>query len=160
MARNDEIGLTTGTRDAAISIIGPGMRVVGDCETDGTLRIEGNVSGTVRAGKAVVVGKDGEVEGDIMTQDAIIGGRVNGKVTAESRLELQATCAIEGEIHARRVKLDEGGSINGSIHVGDIKKATSSPSSSGSSGASHSSSSSSGSSSSDSKTPAVASSRS
>jgi cytoskeletal protein CcmA (bactofilin family) len=163
MARNDEIAPTTGTRDAAISIIGPGMRVVGDCETDGTLRIEGNVSGTVRAGKAVVVGKDGEVEGDILTQDAIIGGRVNGKVTAESRLELQATCTIEGEIHARRVKLDEGGSINGSIFVGDIKKATTSSSTSSSSpsvpGSSSSSPGSSGSSSSSSKTPAVASSR-
>jgi cytoskeletal protein CcmA (bactofilin family) len=169
MARNDEIAPTTGNRDAAISIIGPGMRVVGDCETDGTLRIEGNVSGTVRAGKAVVVGKDGEVEGDILTQDAIIGGRVNGKVTAESRLELQATCTIEGEIYARRVKLDEGGTINGSIHVGEIKKATtpSSAASSAPSGSSSSSSSSSpggssgssGSAGSSSKSPAVASSR-
>ena len=128
MARNDEIAPTTGNRDAAISIIGPGMRVVGDCETDGTLRIEGNVSGTVRAGKAVVVGKDGEVEGDIVTQDAIIGGKVSGKITAESRLELQATCTVEGEVFARRVKLDEGGTINGSIHIGEIKKTTSSPS--------------------------------
>jgi len=128
MARNDEIAPTPGSRDSAISIIGPGMRVVGDCETDGTLRIEGNVEGTVHAGKAVVVGKEGQVDGDIVTQDAIVGGRVNGKLTAESRLELQATCTVEGEIHARRVKLDEGGTVNGSIHIGDIKKSTSSPS--------------------------------
>jgi len=163
MARNEEFGQpTTGTRDAAISIIGPGMRVIGDCETDGTLRIEGNIEGTVRAGKAVVVGKDGKVEGDIVTQDAIIGGHVNGKVTAESRLELQATCTVEGEIHARRVKLDEGGTVNGSIQIGDIKKSSSSMSSSSSSSASTSMSSSSDSSSgssSKSESPAVASSR-
>jgi cytoskeletal protein CcmA (bactofilin family) len=166
MARNEEFGPTTGTRDAAISIIGPGMRVVGDCETDGTLRIEGNVEGTVRAGKAVVVGKEGRVEGDILTQDAIIGGSVNGKVTAESRLELQATCTVEGEIHARRVKLDEGGTVNGSIQIGEIKKSSSSLSSSSSSSSSSSGSMSSGgssdsssSSSSKSGTPAVASSR-
>ena len=66
--------------DNVISIIGPGMRVVGDCETDGTLRIEGVVEGTVRAAKAVVIGKDGMVKGDVLTQDAIIGGRVNGTV--------------------------------------------------------------------------------
>jgi cytoskeletal protein CcmA (bactofilin family) len=97
------------------------MRVVGDCETDGTLRIEGKVEGTVKAAKAVVIGKDGVVEGDVITQDAIVGGRVNGKVVAESRLELQATCFVEGEIRARRIKLDEGGQVNGSVHIGEIK---------------------------------------
>jgi cytoskeletal protein CcmA (bactofilin family) len=109
------------SRDNVISIIGPGMRVVGDCETDGTLRIEGTVDGTVRAGKAVVIGKDGVVNGDVATQDAIIGGRVTGAVIAESRLELQATSIIEGEIRARRIKLDEGGRVNGTVYTGEIK---------------------------------------
>jgi cytoskeletal protein CcmA (bactofilin family) len=108
-------------RDNVISIIGPGMRVKGDCETDGTLRIEGTVEGTVRAGKAVVIGKDGVVLGDVTTQDAIIGGRVTGAVVAESRLELQATSLIEGEIRARRIKLDEGGRVNGTVHTGEIR---------------------------------------
>lgn len=108
-------------RDSVVSIIGPGMRVIGNCETEGTLRIEGTVDGTVRAGKAVVVGKDGEIHGDILTQDAIIGGTVKGTVVAESRLELQATCVIEGEIRARRIKLDEGGQVRGNVHVGDVK---------------------------------------
>jgi len=120
MARQDEV-LPAQPREGVISIIGPGMRVVGDCETDGTLRIEGKVEGTVRAAKAIVVGKDGIVEGDVITQDAIVGGRVNGKVIAESRLELQATCSVEGEIRARRIKLDEGGQINGSVYIGEIK---------------------------------------
>lgn len=108
-------------RDNVISIIGPGMHVTGDCETDGTLRIEGSIRGTVRAGKAVVIGKDGVVNGDVLTQDAIIGGRVTGAVVAESRLELQATCVIEGEIRARRIKLDEGGRVNGTVHTGEVK---------------------------------------
>jgi cytoskeletal protein CcmA (bactofilin family) len=134
MARPEE---TTATpRDSVISIIGPGMRVIGDCETDGTLRVEGRVEGMVRAGKAVVVGKDGSVHGDLITQDAIVGGRVDGTIVAESRLELQATCVVEGEIRARRLKLDEGGQISGTVQVGDIKTtspATASSSSSASS---------------------------
>jgi cytoskeletal protein CcmA (bactofilin family) len=106
----------------AISIIGPGMKIIGDCDTEGTLRIEGSIQGTVRAGKAVVIGKDGFVQGDISTQDAIIGGRVNGSVIADSRLELQATCIIDGEIRARRIKLDEGGRVNGTVHTGEVSK--------------------------------------
>lgn len=107
--------------ESVVSIIGPGMRVVGNCETEGTLRIEGIVEGTVRAGKAVVIGKDGRIEGDILTQDAIVGGNVKGTVVAESRLELQATCVIEGEIRARRIKLDEGGQVRGNVYVGEVK---------------------------------------
>jgi cytoskeletal protein CcmA (bactofilin family) len=103
----------------AISIIAPGTKVNGDVETDGTLRVEGTVEGMIRAAKAVVVGKDGVVIGDIATQDAVIGGRVTGTVVAESRLELQATCVIDGEIRARRVKLDEGGKVNGQVAMGD-----------------------------------------
>src|SRR5690554_2574820 len=101
MARNSSDNATPVGREGVISIIGPGMRVVGDCDTEGTLRIEGSVEGMVRAGKAVVVGKDGSVEGEITTQDAVIFGRVNGSIVAESRLELQATCTVEGQIHAR-----------------------------------------------------------
>jgi cytoskeletal protein CcmA (bactofilin family) len=107
-------------REGVISIVGPGMRIKGDCDTEGTLRIEGTVEGSVRAGKAVVVGKDGIVHGDINTQDAVIGGRVTGTVTAESRLELQATCIIDGEIRARRIKLDEGGKVNGKVAMGEL----------------------------------------
>ena len=105
--------------ESVISIIGPGMRVVGDCETDGTIRIEGIVEGSVRAGKAVVVGRDGVVSGDIATQDAVISGTVNGTLVADSRLELQATSRIEGDVRARRLQLEEGAIFNGTVHMGE-----------------------------------------
>lgn len=101
-----------------VSIIGPGMKIVGDCSSDGTIRVEGKVEGSVNAGKSVVVGKDGSVKGDISTQDAIIAGTVNGSVNAESRVELQSTCRVQGDIRSRRVKLDEGGQVDGQLHMG------------------------------------------
>lgn len=103
--------------EGAISLIAPGMSIVGDCETDGTIRIEGRVEGTIRAGKSVVVGRSGEVVGDIITQDAVISGRVAGNISADSRLELQSTCDIQGELRSRRVQLDEGAKFNGQLHM-------------------------------------------
>lgn len=109
---------TQGTApESVISIIGPGMKVVGDCETDGTLRIEGAVQGSVQAAKAVVVGKDGLVIGDISTQDAVISGRVEGSVTAHSRLEIQTSGRIDGEVHTPRFQLEEGAVFNGSVQM-------------------------------------------
>lgn len=104
--------------DKIISIIGPGMHIVGDCDTTDTIRIEGRVEGSVRAEKAVVIGKGGRVNGDIQTQDAVIAGMVRGALDVDSRLELQATCVIDGEIRATRLKLDEGGVVNGTVSIG------------------------------------------
>ncbi len=103
--------------ESVICIVGRGMKVVGDCHTDGTVRIEGTVHGSVQAGKAVVVGREGSVTGDIITQDAVISGSVSGTVVAESRLELQATCKIEGEVQTRRLQLEEGAVFNGSVKM-------------------------------------------
>lgn len=116
MARDREN--TTTPSESVISIIGPGMTIVGDIQTDGTIRVEGSVEGSIKAGKAVVVGKQGLVSGDITTQDAVISGRVEGTLVAASRLELQATCKIDGEVHTRRMQLEEGAVLNGSVHMG------------------------------------------
>lgn len=119
MARETSSGTPPET---VISIIGPGMTVVGDCQTEGTVRIEGVVEGSIRAGKAVVIGKQGKVRGDIFTQDAVVSGHVTGTLVAESRLELQATCQIDGEVRTRRMQLEEGAVLNGTVEMGEKKK--------------------------------------
>jgi cytoskeletal protein CcmA (bactofilin family) len=108
--------------EAVISIIGPGMKVVGDVQTDGTVRVEGTVEGSIRAGKAVVIGKQGAVKGDVQTQDAVISGKVSGTLIAESRLELQATCQIDGDVRTRRMQLEEGALLNGTVHMSESKR--------------------------------------
>jgi cytoskeletal protein CcmA (bactofilin family) len=104
----------------SISLIGPGMVVVGNVSTEGEVRVEGRVQGTLSAGRSVFVGKEGEVLGDITAEAAVIGGRVHGSVTAE-RLTLQATCEIEGEIrtHPHHLVLEEGAQFNGQVRMLD-----------------------------------------
>ena len=117
---------TTTPPESVISIIGAGMTLVGDTDTDGSLRVEGTIRGNVRAGKSVVVGKDGLVDGSVFTQDAVIAGRVSGGIHAESRLELQATSEVSGEIVAPRMQVEEGAQVQGQVAVGETAaKATS-----------------------------------
>jgi cytoskeletal protein CcmA (bactofilin family) len=105
--------------DGAISIVGAGMLVVGDIVTEGTVRIEGEVRGTVRAGKTVILGQGGVIEGDLVTENAVIGGSVRGTIVANQRLELQSTCVVEGHIKSRpeQLKLDEGARFTGQIEM-------------------------------------------
>lgn len=105
--------------EAGLSIIGTGMRVVGDITAEGVVKVEGTVVGTVRAGRQVLVAKGGEVEGDILTREAIIGGEVRGAIRAEERVELQITSVVHGDIATRRLLVQEGGEINGVIRMGE-----------------------------------------
>jgi cytoskeletal protein CcmA (bactofilin family) len=63
------------------------------------------------------------VIGDVQTQDAVISGRVTGTLVAESRLELQATCQIDGDVRTRRMQLEEGALLNGTVHMSESKRA-------------------------------------
>jgi cytoskeletal protein CcmA (bactofilin family) len=108
----------------ALSIIGPGTRVAGDITADGVVKIEGTVVGTIRAGRQVLVAKGGEVEGDIVTREAIIGGEVRGTVLAEERAEIQPSSVVHGDVTTRRLLVHEGGEVNGVLRMGETEAAT------------------------------------
>lgn len=114
-AKKKESGAGEG-RDV-VSVVGAGMEVEGDCRCEGSLRVDGRVKGTIRTGKSLVVGEDGEVEGGVHTQDAVIAGHVSGTVHAESRVELKEGCMVEGDIHSPSVRLEEGGRIDGELDM-------------------------------------------
>jgi cytoskeletal protein CcmA (bactofilin family) len=83
------------------------------------VKIEGTVVGTVRAGRQVLVGKGGEVEGDVISREAIIGGEVRGSIRADERIEIQSTSVVHGDVAAKRLLVQEGGEINGVVRMGD-----------------------------------------
>jgi cytoskeletal protein CcmA (bactofilin family) len=118
--------------ESALSIIGSGMRVVGDITAEGVVKIEGTVIGTVRAGRQVLVAKGGEVEGDVIAREAIIGGEVRGTVVAEERAEVQASSVVHGDITTKRLLVHEGGEINGVVRMGTPAPAAAESASSGS----------------------------
>lgn len=105
----------------ALSIIAAGTRIEGDIETDGVIRIEGRVEGSIRAARQVLIGRQGEVVGDIATREAVIGGRVQGTIHASERLEVQSTSTITGDIETCAIAVVEGGKINGTVRIADAR---------------------------------------
>jgi cytoskeletal protein CcmA (bactofilin family) len=103
---------------SGLSIIGVGMTIIGDVETDGVVKVEGHVRGAVRASLQILLSPGGIVEGDLETKEAIIGGEVRGTVRAEDRVEAQASSIILGDIITARIAIMEGGQVNGEIKMG------------------------------------------
>lgn len=104
--------------DPGLSIIAAGMRVEGELITDGVVKIEGLVVGSVRAEQQVLVAKGGTVDGDVHTQEAILGGEVRGTIYASQRVEVQATSVVHGDIATQRIVVHEGGEVNGRVRMG------------------------------------------
>jgi cytoskeletal protein CcmA (bactofilin family) len=102
-----------------LSIVGSGMTVHGDLETEGVVKVEGTVDGHVSARTQVLVAKEGLVRGDIDTTEAIIGGTVHGAIRARERVEVQSGAAVHGDIATRRILVAEGGNLNGQIRMGE-----------------------------------------
>lgn len=105
----------------AMSIVAPGMKVVGELVTDGVVKVEGVVEGSIRADHEVLVAKDGLVQGDIETRQAVIGGRVVGSILAHERVEVQPDSVVQGDIMTRRLVVHEGGEVNGHVRMGDAE---------------------------------------
>lgn len=109
--------------EGALSIIAAGMKITGDIDTDGVVKVEGRVEGAIRAGRQVLIGRQGEVHGDITTREAVIGGRVQGSIAASERLEVQETAVVTGDISTKSIAVVEGGTINGHVRITDAAHA-------------------------------------
>ena len=115
-------------REPGLSVVATGMRIDGRLDTNGVVKVEGFVSGSIRAERQVLVAKGGIVEGDILTREAVIGGEVRGAIYADERVEVQAGSQVNGDITTKRILLQEGGEVNGHLRMEDPKALARDPS--------------------------------
>jgi cytoskeletal protein CcmA (bactofilin family) len=105
--------------EAGLSVIASGMKIVGDIESTGVVKIEGIVEGAVRGARQLLLGRQGTVHGDIRAHEVVIGGTVVGTIVAEERVEIQGTSTVKGDIHTKSIVVLEGGVINGTVRMGE-----------------------------------------
>jgi cytoskeletal protein CcmA (bactofilin family) len=105
------------TDQIPFSIIASDMTVTGDLETEGVVRVEGRVKGTVRVGSQILVSDGAVIEGDLHTQEAVVAGQVSGAIHARERVELQATALVTGDILTPRISIVEGARVTGEVKM-------------------------------------------
>ena len=110
------------------SLIADGSRIEGDILFTEGLRIDGEVSGNVRASQEqssiLVISESASVTGAVHADHIIINGRVQGPVHARALLELQPKARIEGDVHYAALEMHQGALIDGQLRpilAGDEK---------------------------------------
>lgn len=117
--KSDRRPASTTPGDSPLSIIAAGVTVIGDMESNGVIKIEGRIQGSIRAARQVLLGRQGEVKGDIHAYEAVIGGKVEGFIETVDRIEVQGTATITGDIHTKTIIVLEGAHINGQVRMDD-----------------------------------------
>ena len=100
---------------ASLVVLGPRDTLVGTLSVEGDVRIEGTLDGEVSATGEVNVHSTGTARAHISARDVVVGGTVEGKVIARELMALGETASFAGEIHAGRLRVDEGATLNASI---------------------------------------------
>jgi cytoskeletal protein CcmA (bactofilin family) len=108
---NAAVAVVVTTVRHATSVIAAGAVVSGSLSAPGDIQIEGHVIGDVRCATAII-GKDGDVKGNVTAETATIRGRVTGNVRART-IQLASTGSVEGDLSHAVLIIEEGGVFEG-----------------------------------------------
>lgn len=105
-------------RGGEMAVIGSSIHINGDLRGDEDLRIEGNVSGTVKLkNSALTIGKAGKVKAGVYAKSIAVDGETKGDLYATECVSVHANARVQGNIIAPRVSIVEGAHFKGSIEM-------------------------------------------
>lgn len=111
-------------QDTIANRISKGTLIEGEIKSETDIRVDGKIKGILNCTAKVVIGQDGNFEGDMQCKEASIEGYITGKVEINGLLYIKKTARIEGEIFYKRLIVEEGANISGSLTMsgGTTKK--------------------------------------
>lgn len=98
--------------------IGKTVVIRGEVRGSEDLIVDGRVEGTVNLSESrLTIGPNANVEADLSAKDVLILGQVHGNVVASGRVELRAGCAVEGDIRALRLAVEDNAIFRGKVDL-------------------------------------------
>ena len=94
-------------------VIGAKTTIKGEITGDEDLVIEGNVEGQIRITRDLRVAPGGVLKATVEAQSVNVSGEVVGDCQATTRVEIQATGRLTGNIRAPKIVIAEGAMFRG-----------------------------------------------
>jgi len=98
--------------------IGSSIVIKGEVSGQEALFIDGTVQGAIHFPEhRVTVGRGSRVEANIRAREVVVMGSVKGNIHCSDLLDVRAESNIQGEIVTRRVRIDDGAILKGSVEI-------------------------------------------
>lgn len=104
--------ITTGT-----SIIAEGMVLTGDLVSQHALRVDGEICGNINCAEKLIVGSQGFVNGDVVSKEVILMGRIKGDIRASESLVLKGKARLDGNVKTRMLSVEPEAVFNGCCNM-------------------------------------------
>ena len=103
--------------DRRTLVVGRGISVQGTILDAERLVVEGTVEATMLQAMELSITQGGVFKGVVEVEDVEIGGTIDGTVTARGSLIVRATGKVLGTARCRRLQVEDGGQITGTIEM-------------------------------------------
>jgi cytoskeletal protein CcmA (bactofilin family) len=107
-----------GVSSTELNFLGAGMVIEGTIRAENNVRIDGKLKGKLICKNTLTVGINGEIEGEVEAKNAIVGGKIRGKVRIGEKLVLESRSVLIGELTATKLVIDDGAIFEGSSDMG------------------------------------------
>jgi cytoskeletal protein CcmA (bactofilin family) len=101
-----------------LNFLGNGTTVEGTVRTTNSIRVDGKIKGKLICKNTLTVGINGVIEGEIEAKNAIVGGKIHGKVKVAEKLVLESKSILLGDLKANKLLIDEGAVFEGTSDMG------------------------------------------
>lgn len=119
--KDDKINLANCT---ITTIVGSDTVVEGTIITKSSVRIDGTLVGGVSAEGVVILSKNGKIRGNIMAENIIVAGVVEGNMQIREKTNVEPTGEIYGDITTKKLLIDEESIFQGNCYMNrDVKQA-------------------------------------
>ena len=119
---NKDMVKNNSTENPSVNLIGAGTHIDGDITTNGDMRIDGSLTGSINVKGKLVVGISGNIEGEIICQNADISGTIKGKIGIAELLSLKASAKLMCDIITNKIAIEPGAVFSGSCSMGGVMK--------------------------------------
>ncbi|MBQ4397978.1 MAG: polymer-forming cytoskeletal protein [Bacteroidales bacterium] len=100
------------------NLLGNGTTIKGDIESNGDIRIDGHLIGSLKSNGKVVIGQTGIMEGDLTCKQAEVAGVVKGNINTEELTALKSTSKVEVDLTTKQLLIEVGAQFTGKCVMG------------------------------------------
>lgn len=103
--------------------VGVDTKIEGTVITKTSLRVDGSIVGGVCADGTVVVSKSGYIKGNVIAQNIVVAGKVDGNLQIKDKTNIEPTGTVIGDISTSRILIDEESTFQGNCNMKRSEKA-------------------------------------
>lgn len=106
-------------RGGITNILSKGTRINGKLKVEGSIHIDGTVEGNIDVTESLIIGKTGRIQGEIHTRDCFSGGRIEGNLYSDGRVEFKSGAMLKGDLKCKQLVIEEGVIFDGTCKMSE-----------------------------------------